>query len=87
MSKNRGFKELIGATIAKVNTKAINEVILIDSQGNKYYIEAITGPLGIPVIEMRKDPSTECKHENVEYEPGPAMAIDFCMDCGKTWVF
>jgi hypothetical protein len=54
MSKDRGFKKLVGKTIEKVNAKAINEVLLVGEDGYHYVIEAEVGPLGIPVISLKK---------------------------------
>ncbi len=54
MSKDRGFKKLVGKTIRSVNTKAINEVLLVDEDGYFYAIEAEAGPLGLPVITLKK---------------------------------
>jgi hypothetical protein len=49
----RGFSALIGKTIMKVNTRAINVVILEDEFGNKYEIDSEQGPLQIPVLTLR----------------------------------
>lgn len=54
MSKDRGFKKLVGKTIKMVNTKAVNEVLLVDEDGYYYAVEAEAGPLGIPVISLKK---------------------------------
>lgn len=59
MSKERGFKKLVGKTIKSVNAKAANEVLLIDEDGYFYAIEAEAGPLGIPVISLKKLNLTE----------------------------
>ena len=50
--KNRGFSNIIGATITHVDTSCINEVKLFDVYGNIYIIEAEDGASGIPVIKM-----------------------------------
>jgi len=56
MGKDRGFKEITGAMITKINVSAVNEVILYDSNTNtRYIIEAEIGPLGIPEISLRVD--------------------------------
>ncbi len=54
MSKDRGFKKLVGKTIRSINTKAVNEVLLVDEDGYFYSIETEPGPLGIPVIVLKK---------------------------------
>lgn len=50
--KNRGFNALIGAVIVKVNTKAVNEVVLTDENGVDYVIEVEVVGSGIPVISL-----------------------------------
>lgn len=54
MSKDRGFKKLVGVTIQAVSAKAINEVLLVDEDDQSYTIGAEMGPLGIPVIALKK---------------------------------
>lgn len=54
MSKERGFKKLVGKTIQSINAKAINEVLLVDEDGYTFAIEAEVGPLNIPVISLKK---------------------------------
>lgn len=54
MTKDRGFDKLKGVTIEKVNTKAINEVVLFDGDGNFYVIGTELGPLSIPVLTLTK---------------------------------
>lgn len=54
MSKERGFKKLVGKTIKSVNTKAVNAVLLVDEDGYFYSIEAEVGHLGIPTISLKK---------------------------------
>ncbi len=54
MAKDRGFRELVGKTIVSANTRAINEVVLTDSEGNTYAIDAEEHHLGIPVISLEK---------------------------------
>jgi hypothetical protein len=63
MTKDRGFKMLCGETISKVDATCINEVVLIDSGGCAYSIEAEAGPLGIPVISCKKmDADEQARH-------------------------
>ncbi len=54
MSKDRGFKKLVGKTIKSVNTKAVNEVLLIDGDGDTYAIEVEVQYPGIPIISLKK---------------------------------
>lgn len=65
MSKDRGFKKLNGVTVLKVDAAAINEVVLLCSDGYIYTIESEIvslgiGPAGIPklVLTRRKDTKT-----------------------------
>jgi len=52
--KKRGFDALVGKTIVRVDTKAINIVTLEDSDGNEYEIDSELGPLQIPVLILQK---------------------------------
>jgi hypothetical protein len=52
-NKSRGFQSIVGKTISKVDTTVINEVVLTDTDGSCYAIEAEQGPLGIPLIVLR----------------------------------
>ncbi len=54
MSKDRGFKKLVGKTIKAVNTKVINEVLLTDEDGTDYVIGTEVGIGGIPIITLKK---------------------------------
>ena len=53
---NRGAKQLIGVTIARVDASAINEIKLIGDDGVEYTFAAESGPLGIPVVYVTKYP-------------------------------
>lgn len=54
MSKDRGFKKLVGKTIKSVNTKSVNEIVLVDEDGNHYVIKSETGIGAIPVTSLEK---------------------------------
>ena len=44
---DRGFKQLVGLTIRSVDTRAINEVVLVDTEGNYFGIAADVNGFGI----------------------------------------
>ncbi len=51
---SRGFKKLVGKTIVSVDTSAVNEVVITDSDGKKFSIIAEVGELGIPHVFLEK---------------------------------
>lgn len=53
---NRGAKQLIGTTIARVDASAVNEIKLVGTDGVEYTFAAEAGPLGIPVVFVTKFP-------------------------------
>jgi len=61
----RGFRKLLGKTIVNVDTRAINIVVLKDSDGNEYELDTVSGPLQIPVIVLnKKKKNVRSKKEN-----------------------
>lgn len=54
MSKDRGFKRLVGKTIQEIDCTAVNEVVLIDAGGTRYAIEVTLSDLGVPVIALKR---------------------------------
>jgi len=53
---NRGAKQLIGKTIARVDASCVNEIKLIGDDGVEYTFYAEAGPLGIPTVFVNKFP-------------------------------
>lgn len=53
---NRGSKELIGVTIARVDAQTLNEIKLIGTDGVEYTFTSEAGPLGIPTVYVTKFP-------------------------------
>jgi len=51
---NRGFEQLIGKTIKRINASAINCVYIEDTDGQVYEIEAESQHLNIPIISLNK---------------------------------
>lgn len=51
--RTRGFRSLIGVTIDDIRVSAINEVLLVGSDGTRYAIETNDYVLGIGVIRLR----------------------------------
>lgn len=73
MSKDRGFKKLVGQTITAVNAKCVNEVV-ITAGTRKFVIGAEVQPPGIPVIsvtEREEAKSTEKPRGAKEKHPFP----------------
>lgn len=55
MSKSRGFKHLVGATISSVDATCVNEVVLVDANGkHAYHIEVTLGDQGVPVLSLTR---------------------------------
>jgi hypothetical protein len=52
--RKRGFGKLCGKNIFSVDTEAINAVMLETDEGERFTIEAESGPLGIPVIKLTR---------------------------------
>jgi hypothetical protein len=53
MSKSRGFKELKGVKITKVDETCVNFVVLEDGDGHRYVINAEIED-GIPILTLNK---------------------------------
>lgn len=72
MSNSRGFEMIIHAKIAEIDTSAINQVILEDTFGNRYFIDAeCEGPLGLPVISLRYEAAERVMATSDNGYPGP----------------
>jgi len=54
MSKNRGFSALKGVTISRVDAAAVNQVVLLDSDGKYIYTIDVDVTDGIPVLTLTK---------------------------------
>lgn len=52
--KDRGFNELKGATIVKIDTSVVNCVTLFDADGQHYFVLDVELSLGVPVISCIK---------------------------------
>lgn len=52
--KSRGFRDIYGKTILRVNTRAINLATITFTDGTKFTISGDNWFMGIPVIECFK---------------------------------
>ena len=54
MTKSRGFSALKGVTISRVDASAINQVVLLDTEGKYTYTIDVEVNNGIPVLTLAK---------------------------------